>query len=364
MSKKCFSLIYLVVSFTFILQTACQENSKLTKEPSSTSGGRVEFQEEAANTPGLKNLSPKITFEKLVYDFGEVSFNSVHTGQIKFKNAGQAPLKITEVGKCCGLVAELDNTKKEYAPGESGILKVRWRSGSQPVVFKRQLMVHSNDPSAPVTSLTIQAKVVPKVVCEPKILRLSLDKKNAGCPKITVSSLDERPFSINAFKATGDCMIADLDTVASKTSHVIEPKVDMEKLPKNLKGRIEIGTTHPEAKTLTIEFDVVPEYSLEPPLIMVFNAEPGQSIIRKVVVLNNYDKDFEIESVSSRNNTVAIEVLGKSKVENGCELELKITIPPIDETPKFTEELSINLQGGKKLSLKFNGFYAKNAPKS
>ena len=364
MSRKCYSLVYLVVSFTVILQTGCRENSKLTKELSSKPEGRVEFQKEAGNTPEPKTLSPKITFEKLVYDFGEVSLNSVHTGQIKFENTGQAPLRITEVGKCCGLVAELDNAKTEYAPGESGTLKVRWRSGSQPAVFKRQMMVHSNDPSTPVTSLTIQAKAVPKVVWEPKILRLSLDKQNAGCPKVTVSSLDKRLFSINTFRATGDCIIADLDTVASKTSHVIEPKVDMEKLPKNLKGRIEIGTTHPEARTLTIEFDVVPEYSLEPPLIMVFNAEPEKSIMRKVVILNNYDRDFEIESVSSRDNTVAIEVLGKSKIENGCELELKITIPPIDETNKFTEELSINLQGGKKLPIKCNGFYTRNVPKS
>lgn len=165
----------------------------------------------------------------------------MNTGQIKFTNTGQALLKITEVGRCCGVVAKLDKDKTEYAPGESGAVKIEWRSGSQRSVFKRQLVVHSNDAASPTTNLAIQAKVVLKVTWEPKRLRLYLDKENAGGPKVTISSLDNQPFSIGGFKSTGDCMTADFDPSAKVTKHVIEPKVKMEKLQKNLKGRININ---------------------------------------------------------------------------------------------------------------------------
>jgi hypothetical protein len=364
MTRKCFLLVCFGMSFPVILQTGCQENGKLAQEASSTSRERVEFQQDAANTPELKTLSPKITFEKLVHDFGEVSLNSVHTGEIRFKNAGQAPLRITKVGKCCGLVAEVNKAKTEYAPGEGGTLKLRWRSGSQPAVFKRQVMVHSNDPSNPVTSVTIQAKAVPKVVWTPKRLRLSLDQENAGCPKVKISSLDNQPFSIIGFKATNSCMTADFDPSARATKHVIEPKVDIEKLEKNLRGRIEIGTTHPDGKAATISFDVVPEYSVAPPLIMVFNAEPEKSLMKEITVTNNYGKDFEIESVSSKKNTVAVEVVEKSRVHNGYQLKVEITVPSADGRIKFADELSVYLEDGKELPLKCNGYYRRNAPKS
>lgn len=364
MTRKCLSLDCLLVSCILLLQTGCQEQAKLAKEPSVTPTELKDPLEKATSAPDLNRLSPKITFEKLAHDFGEVSPNSKHTGEIKFTNTGQASLKITKVGKCCGVVARLDKDKMEYAPGESGTVKIEWRSGSQPSVFKRQLVVHSNDTASPATNLAIQAKIVLRVTWEPKRLRLSLDKENAGYPKVTISSLDNRPFSITGFKSTGDCMTADFDPSVKVTRHVIEPKVNMEKLQRNLKGRININMTHPEGNAATILFDVLSEYTITPPLIIVFNAEPGKSMTKKIVLLNNYGKDFEIESVSSKNNTVAVEVLGKTKIRNGYQLEVEITVPDTAGKMKFTDELSVNIEGGKKLPIKCNGYYPKNTPKS
>ncbi|KPK39133.1 MAG: hypothetical protein AMJ65_11985 [Phycisphaerae bacterium SG8_4] len=363
MTSRCSLLSCLAASCILLLQTGCQQQGKLSEEPSSAPTELTEPLRKSP-APAPNKLSPRITFEKLEHDFGEVSPNSMNTGQIKFTNTGQALLKITEVGRCCGVVAKLDKGKTEYAPGESGAVNIEWRSGSQPSVFKRQLVVHSNDMISPKTYLAIQAKIVRRVTWEPNRLRLFLDKENAGCPKVTITSIDDQPFSITGFKSTGDYVTAGYDPSVKLTKHVIEPKVNAEKLRTNLKGQININTTHPEGSTITILFDVVPEYKVTPPVIIVFNAEPGKTMARKIVLVNNYGRDFEIESVSSKDNTVAIEVLKKTRVSNGYHLEVGVTVPAAAGKAKFTGEFSINLAGGEKLPVKCHVYYPRTAPKS
>jgi hypothetical protein len=361
MKRKCCVSVYLIVSCALLLQAGCQEQSKLAKEPSVTPAEPTEPLEEVEVAPEPNGPSPRITFENVVHDFGEVGPSTKKTGELKFTNTGEALLKITKIGQCCGVRTELD--KKEYAPGESGALKVNWTSGPQPSVFKRQLVVHSNDRANPTTTLSIKAKVVLRVAWEPKRLRLFLDEENAGCPKLTVSSLDNQPFSIMGFKSTADCITADFDSSVEATKFVLEPKVNPEKLQKNLKGRINVSLTHPEGNAAAILFDVLPKYTVNPPLIIVFNAEPEKPIVRKISVLNNYGKDFEIESVTSRSNTVAIEVLEQKKIRSGHQLDVEITPPATDGKIRFTDVFYVSIKDGERMPITCNGYFSKTKPK-
>jgi hypothetical protein len=334
----------------------------LAKEPSAAPTEPTEPLEEIEVAPEPNGPSPKITFENVVCDLGEVGPSTKKTGELKFTNTGEALLKITKVGECCGVRTKLD--KKEYPPGESGALKVEWTSGPQPSVFNRQLVVHSNDRANPATTLTIKAKVVLRVTWEPKRLRLFLDEENAGCPKLTLSSLDDQPFSIMGFKSTADCITADYDSSVEATKFVLEPKVNPEKLQKNLKGRINVSLTHPEGNAATILFDVLPKYTVNPPLIIVFNAEPEKPIVRKISVLNNYGKDFEIESVTSRGNTVGIEVLEQKKIRNGHQLDVEITPPAADGKIRFTDMFYVSIKDGERMPITCNGYFSKRKSKS
>jgi hypothetical protein len=147
------------------------------------------------------------------------------------------------------------------------------------------------------------------------------------------------------------------------TKYVLEPKVDIEKLQKNLKGRINISLDHPNGKAAIILFSVLPKYTVNPPLLIIFNAEPNKPIVRKISVLNNYGKDFEIESVSSKNDIVAMKLLEQKKLRNGYQLDVEITPPAADGKPRFTDEFSLNIKGGENLSIKCNGYYSKRKPK-
>jgi len=333
-TKRVGRIICLICGLVLFLQIGCQEQAKMTK-----------------------SLVPEIKFEQMICDFGEVGPSEKITGEFKFTNTGEGLLEITKVGRCCGVVTSLD--KMEYKPGESGVLKVEWNSGPQESTMTRQLVVHSNDPNTPSTNLTIKAKVVLQIAWEPKRLKLFLDEENAGCSNITISSIDNQPFSITGFKSTGDCITADYDPSVKATKYVLEPKVDIEKLQKNLKGRINVSLDHQKGNVAILLFSVLPKYTVNPPLLIIFNAEPDKPIIRKISVLNNYGKDFEIESVSSKNGIVAMKLLEQKKIRNGYQLDIEIT-PPADEgQPRFTGEFYLNIKGGESLSIKCNGYYSK-----
>jgi hypothetical protein len=362
MKRKCYSWGCLVVSYLLFLQAGCQKQAELARESSSAPIELKESQVEVADAPD--KLMPVITFEKSNYNFGDVSPNSTHTGKITFTNTGRALLKITKIERCCGVVANVAKGKMEYAPGERGTVNLQWRFGSYPGAIVRKLVIHSNDRINPITTLNIHAKIVLKITWEPRRLRLSPTEVNAGCSKLTISSLDDRPFSITQFQSTGGCLTADIDPSVSATRHIIDLKVDIERLQKNPEGRINISTTHPEGGDATIFFEVLPEYTMEPPSILIFNAESGSSVVAKLVLLNNYGHDFEIESVSSMNSTVAVNVLRKTKIRNGYRLEVEMTVPPNTGKGKFTDEFSINLKSGRKLLVKCNGYYKRNTPRS
>jgi hypothetical protein len=339
--------VILFVGCLLAVQFGCQEQQvqvrKLPAEP----------QEAPAQTTS-EQAAPIIEFDKTVADFGQVGVtSSKKVAEFKFTNTGDGLLKIKEVEKCCGVVTKLD--KEEIAPGESGVVKAEFYVTQKPGLYMKNIYVNSNDKTKPRVPLTIKAQVVSKVGYEPKRVRLFLEEENAGCPKIVLKSLDEQPFSIKQFSSTGETITAEIDSSVEATKFVLSPKVDMEKLNDNPKGRINIGLTHPEENSAEIPFDMLPKYSTSPPLLIAFNAVPEKPIVRKVSVLNNYGGPFEIESVSSPKNTITVKE--QNKISSGYQLLVEITPPAAEGKTFFTDELIVKIKGGDELKVVCRGFY-------
>ncbi len=353
--KRNYLISALVFSSVLLFQLGCQEQAKLPEKPATAPETSVVGtpQKAEAALASLDTAAPKITFENIVYDFGQVGLGvQKKIAEFKFTDTGDGLLKITEVEKCCVVVTKLDKT--EYAPGESGVLKAEYRTSQRPGLDRKTLYVKSNDKTKPRIALTLKAKVVSKIAITPKRLKLFLGEDNAGCPKIVLSSLDNQPFMITGFKSTADCITADVDSSVEAIKFILEPKVDMEKLNNNLKGHIDISLTHLEEKTVEILFDVLPKFTIIPPLILAINAEPQKPIVRRVSVLNNYGGNFEIESALSKDNTV--KVLKQEKIRSGYQLVVEITPP---SAKSFSDMLIIKIKDGDELKLVCRGIYAK-----
>lgn len=346
MKRDYCTLVVFIITFASCVQTGCLEHTQVETDE------LVEVKTIAETT----TAGPKIEFESVVHDFGEVGPGTKRSCELPFTNVGDSLLVIKEVKTCCGVVASLDKNQKEYRPGKSGVVKVDYSPSRRPGPTSKRIYVHSNDWTKPKVTLVLKAKIVPKVSWAPQRLRLSLERKNAGCPKIVLNSIDNQPFALTGFQSTAGCITANYDPSIRATKFVLEPKVDVEKLRKNQRGRVNIGLTHPEWDTVAIFYDVILRFSTRPSIITVLKAEPQKSVRRKIEVLSNYGEDFEIESTSSRNGT--IEAVAQKKIPSGYELALEIMPPPAEgRLTVFTDVLSIQIRGGGKLAVTCRGFY-------
>jgi uncharacterized protein YaiE (UPF0345 family) len=310
--------------------------------------------------PAAGNVSGRqsqITFEKDVCDLGEIGVGTKLTGQFKFTNTGSAPLKITLVQGCCGVTTKGVEAGQEYAPGQSGSLEFDYQALTIPnPAVTRVLYLQTNDPEHKITTLTIKAAIVRRVDYKPEVLKLVLRRPNGGCPDITLTSLDHRPFSITDFQTTGGSITAEFDPAVKATEFVLKPKADMAKLEQNMRGRVSIDLTHPECRNVELMYDVLPEFTISPPSMMMFGLKAGQGVVRDIWILSNYEADFEIESVSSPKGI--IKLVEKTKVNNRYQLRVEVMPPPRDKGATITSDtLEIKIKDGKTLTIPLRGFY-------
>ncbi|UCC99081.1 MAG: DUF1573 domain-containing protein [Phycisphaerales bacterium] len=340
------SLLVILISM-FVLQAGCQQQTKVATTPETD----------------VETGEPTIEFESLVYDFGKVGPGQKMVGEFKFTNTGDAPLRITKVQKCCGAVTKLD--KENIAPGESGVLQVTYTSSRTAGAMTKRLYVSSNDETAPRAMLTIKAKTVLRVNYEPKSLKLLLKDENAACPKITLTSTDNQPFSITRFQSTGNAIMADFDSAVEATRFILEPKVNMEKVRKGRVGRINIGLVYSEPDTqpgtVSIMYQILSRFTVRPSTLVLLHSNPGQTSKKSLWITDNYGKDFEVESTVSKEGH--IKVLDQTKVGNRHQFLLEITRPSDKDEQRFSDTFTINLKGGEVLEVPCRGIYRPWSPR-
>ena len=357
----------------------CQSGA--SKEDLSVAQETTDAIQAAETQPAVSDVNgpgAKITVEKPVIDLGDIGTDSKVSGKFSFTSSGTDPLKIVRVHSCCGVKIHGVEAGQTYAPGATGVVEFDYVTGSTPLVgTKRELRLQTNDPEHKFVSLTLKANIVRRVEISPTRLRLFLKQENAGCTEITVRSLNNKPFSIRDFRSTANSLSADFDPNASATEFVLKPKADMEKLAKNVRGVISIDLTHPDCGNIRVPYDVLPEFTINPAHLMLFNMRPEQPIQRDVWVLSNYRDEFDIESVSSQKGHVKL--LDKKKVGNRYQLRIEV-IPPTEESIKnagtasaenqnaasapgqgenvlLSDMLEVKIKDGDTLSIPLRGFY-------
>ncbi len=354
----CFSVLLPAV---LVLLSGCQDTATTAQAPQTgqsrtlvAGSAQSEGTEPTAGQASV--ISPKITLDKVVHDFGEIGTETKHTAQFKFTNTGDAPLVIITVVGCCGVTTKGVKNGQKYAPRASGVLEVDYPAGAYPGVVNKQLHMQTNDPEHAVVTLTLKATIVRRVDCKPERLRLFLRHENAGSGTITLTSLDGRPFSITGFRSTANTLSAEFDPAVTATEFVLKLKADMEKLQRNRRGQISIELTHPECKNVRALYDVVPEFTINPPQILLFNLKANEPVQRDIWILSNYQDQFEIESTTSQKGTV--KVLECKKVGNRYQLRVEVT-PPVQEGERavLADVLEVKIKDGETLPIPFRGFY-------
>lgn len=304
--------------------------------------------------------APKIRFDKEVHDFGEISPGSSNVCEFVITNAGDGLLTIIRVDPDCRSCTILELTKKRYAPGEQGTLKTMYHATSRLGPTRSSIVVKSNDKARGEVTLTIRAKIVGRVGFEPKRLNLLLKDDQESLPKITLTGLDAKAFSIKSIISTANAVTADFDSAVAATKFVLQLELDTARLRRVSSGVIEVQLTHPECKKVSIPFSVLVRFKVNPSVIIAFNAEPGKKIKRNIWVLNNYGEQFEVASAKSRQGI--LKVLSQEKIRSGYKFVVEITPPERGSKMKFTDEFLVQIKGGELLKTNCQGFYSRKRP--
>ncbi|MDD3876891.1 MAG: DUF1573 domain-containing protein [Bacteroidales bacterium] len=87
--------------------------------------------------------APVITFESETYDYGRVPLNSDGSCEFKFRNTGKEPLILTNVRASCGCTVP-SWPQEPIAPGESGVISVRYTTMNRVHTINKNITVQSN----------------------------------------------------------------------------------------------------------------------------------------------------------------------------------------------------------------------------
>jgi hypothetical protein len=332
----------------------CDEATSETSVPLSAQNAASK-----ANTLNNLNLAtepPKVKFQNTTYDLGDIKPESKNVATYTFTNVGKGKLKILDIQKTCGCTP-FELAKREYLPGESGTLKVEYQATKQAGAVLKHLYVMTDDSENSKVEIVLKSNIVIAVAVEPRKLNLSLVAPDVNAPTITIHSKDNKAFSIKNIESTGNTITADFDPNASATNFVLKPKVNMEVLKNNLNGFLKLHITHPDIDELIIGYTTPPEIEPQPATLIIRNAVPLKTQGRELWIKDNYNRPFEIESVSSKNG--CIKVVRQEKLGDIYKLTLEITPPEHQKTISFSDTLTVHIKGGNACEVSCRGLFQK-----
>lgn len=104
----------------------------------------------ATATAATKTAGPVITFEESKYDFGSVAQGGMVDHTFKFKNTGNQPLIISNIGVSCGCTVP-EYSKAPVLPGKTGSLSAHFNSAGKSGMQNKVLTIESNATAGPAT---------------------------------------------------------------------------------------------------------------------------------------------------------------------------------------------------------------------
>lgn len=326
--------------------------------PSPAGAAKASEAKESESKDAAQSINgPKILVTKDSHDFGEIGPGSNHTCTFTFRNIGNKTLKIDHVQSTCGCsVPQLD--KKDYEPGESGTIEVKFHAPTVSGATAKQLYIVSNDPTNDRAKLELRAVVAVKVQTEPSEVSLAFNKPNAGLGSITIKSLDGNPFAITKFSSTpGDPISCEIDPNKKVTEFTLNPKVDLDLLSKNPTGVITIEVDHPQGGSQLVRYTAIPRYEVNRPRIILQNVQPGQKEQKEVVITSHYGDSLKIAKSTSRAGLMKI---AKQEIkDNTLTLTIEITMPEKGPANRryFSDELTIQFDNSEEVEIRASGWF-------
>lgn len=186
--------------------------------------------------------TPKITFDRLVYDFGKTALVETVTGTFTYQNTGDAELKVEQPKPSCGCtVAKLSATT--LAPGEKGELVFSLSVGAGSQKMKKEIIVPSNDPTNSHVSLGVRVETKSPFVAEPGGIDFGdVLLKSTTNASVVIRRSDGRKLTVTKLETTGNGLTAKFEPV---DDHAVRVTVTLTAsgMPRLLSEQVKLTTS-------------------------------------------------------------------------------------------------------------------------
>lgn len=287
--------------------------------------------------------TPKIQFDRLVYDFGKTSQVETVTGVFKFKNVGDGLLKIEPPQLSCGCtVAQLK--PDTLPPGETGELPFTLHLGQVKAQLDKRIAVKSNDPQTPEVSLTIKADYTPLYEINPRTLAPNLAfgvKETAQFT--TLTRTDGKPLRLGRLVASKPWITATVEpgAPADDSTARIRVTIQREGPPRRFSEFVHVYTveqTNTPVSSIYLYGQVMGEVSLTPEALYWSISDatntsaerPEALVLRRVTIRSTDGKAMELKKPQSTIKGLTVELVPK---EAGQVYEL---VARLEEVPAST----------------------------
>jgi hypothetical protein len=143
---------------------------------------------------------PQIQFDETSFDFGQIYQNQEISHEFAFRNAGGSTLEIGKVTSTCGCAAAMP-TKRELAAGETGVIRVTFRSGRYRNRVTKHVYVDTNDAERQRLVLTITAMVKVEAEVSPASVYVGVLKPGETIGRsVVIRAVEAKSFKILEIK--------------------------------------------------------------------------------------------------------------------------------------------------------------------
>jgi hypothetical protein len=299
----------------------------------------------------LAEGTPKIQFEQTVYDFGKTSQVATVSGVFKFKNTGDAVLKVEPPKPSCGCtVAELK--PDTLPPGATGELPFTFNLGLYRATMEKHIAVRSNDPQTPEVSLSIKVDYTPLYEISPMGLMpnlpLGVDVTNQFT---TITRTDAKPLRIVRLDASKPWITATVEPAASadESTARIRVTIQREGPPRRFSEFVHVYAaeqTNTPVSSIYLNGQVMGEVSLSPEALYwsvsdATNAPADRleaQVLRRVTIRSADGKAIEVKNPQSTIKGLKVELVPK---EAGTVYEL---VARLDEMPASTVSGNVSFE--------------------
>jgi len=283
---------------------------------------------------------PKIQFETNLFDFGKITATETLSGTFKFKNIGDAVLKVDPPQASCECT-EPKVVPNTLAPGESGEVQFTIKL-DRPLNGQRMIVVHSNDPKTPDVHLTLQLDYIPLYEFSPKTLAVFLPAGKDELPShVAVIRKDGRPLGVDRITASVDWITAAFDASFRTEDSSAQIKITVHRPsspPAPINATIQLWSAqspHP-LQSLPVTGEILGELAANPrSLYWVIpdfgnniSAYPAEALTRKIELKSVLGHEVELKKLTSTIKGLSMNTVPKV---SGKSFDL---ILKFDELPK------------------------------